>query len=117
MHRRIGGENRRRAAKGIDTLAKWNFRAPNSEAFVVVQHGDDVVIAGDERRRHKEIELSRRAVEQRGEVRIGIRAKVGIERVEIEIRLSHWRLRGICHQNGNASGRPWSRTMLNNSTL
>ena len=92
MHRRIGGEYRGRASKRIDTLAKWNLRAPNGEAFVVVQHGDDVVIAGDERRRHEEIELSRRTVEQRREVRIRIRAKVSIERIEIEIWLGHWHL-------------------------
>ena len=89
MHRRIGGENRRRAAKGIDPLAKWNFRTPNGEAFVVVQHSDNVVITRDERGRHEELELSRRTVEQRRKVRIRIRAKVRIERVEIEIRLSH----------------------------
>ena len=89
MHRRIGGENRRRAAERIDPLAKWNLRAPHGEAFMVMQHSDDVVIAGDERGRHEELELPRRTVEQRREVRIRIGAKVRIERVEIEIRLSH----------------------------
>ncbi len=91
MHRRIGGENSGRAAERIDTLAKRNLGTTNREAFVVVQDRDDVVIAGDERRRHEEFELSRRTFEQRREVRIWIRAKVGIEGVEIEILLRHWR--------------------------
>src|SRR6266436_8057428 len=94
MQRRIRSENRRRAAKRIDTFAKWNFRTPNGEALVVVQHGDDVVIAGDKRRGHEEIELSRRTVKQRAEMRIRICAKVGIERIEIEIWLSHRHLQG-----------------------
>ncbi len=93
MNRRIGGQYRRRAAERIDALAAGNFRAANGEAFVVVQHGDNVVIAGDERRRHHEIELSRRTVEQRGKVRIGIGAEVGIEGVEVELGLGHRRLR------------------------
>src|SRR5258708_39166947 len=95
MHRRIRREDRGRATKRIDTLTKWNFRAPNGEPLVIVQHRDHVIVTGDQRRRHKELKLSRRPVEQRGEMRIGIRPKVRIEGVKVEIWLSHRILRDL----------------------
>src|SRR5258708_37507473 len=101
MHRRIRREDRGRAAKRIDTLTKWNFRAPNGEPLVIVQHRDHVIVTGDQRRWHEELELSRRTIEQRGEMRIRIRAKVGIEWIEVEISLNHRILRGSRKLNCN----------------